>query len=144
MTSKLLYRIAAVLLLLFAGLHTFGFSKIDPAWGVDSLIAQLRQATFLAQGQTRSYWDFYIGFGLSVSAWQLLAAAVAWELGGLPSETLARIPVIRWGLVLAMVATTWLSWRYFFPAPLIFSVLVTLCLALASWRVRSISGASLG
>jgi hypothetical protein len=97
-------------------------------------MAQLRQTTFLVQGQTRSHWDFYLGLGITVTVWQLLAGVAAWELGGLPPAVLARLPALRWGLVVAMVAMAWLSWRYLFPAPLIFSILVALCLALASWR----------
>jgi hypothetical protein len=135
-TPKILYRVAAVLLLLFATLHTMSFREIDPQWGVDALIRQLRDTTFLVQGQTRSYWDFFVGFGLTVTAWQLFAAAVAWQLGGLPAETLASLPVVRWGLVAALAATGWLSWVYFFPAPLVFSVLATLCLGLGAWRGR--------
>lgn len=131
MSSKALYRIAAVLLVVFAALHTIGFAQIDPAWGVDELISRLRTTTFLAQGQSRSYWDFYVGFGYTVTAWQLVAAAVAWELG----STSAPLRLIRWGVVGAMLATTVLSWRYFFPAPLVFSILVTASLALAAWRV---------
>lgn len=139
MTPKLLYRTAAVLLVIFAALHTIGFSQVDPLWGVDALIGQLRQATFLVQGQTRSYWDFFIGFGYSVTVWQVLAGLAAWELGGLPPATLSQLPALRWGLVVAMAAITGLSWRYFFPAPLIFSVLVTGCLAAASWRAQASS-----
>lgn len=132
-TPKILYRTAAVLLLLFAALHTVGFAQIDPSWGINEPIAKLRSITFVVQGQTRSYWDFYIGLGYSVSVWQVLAGLVAWELG----RTTAALPLLRWGLVGAMVATAWLSWRYFFPAPLLFSVLITGCLAWAAWRVRS-------
>jgi hypothetical protein len=132
-TPKLLYRVAATLLALFAALHTYGFAQIDPTWGIDALIAQLQQTTFVVQGQTRTYWDFYYGFGLTVTAWQLVAALAAWELGG--SD--APLPLLRWGLVGAMAGTTWLSWRYFFPAPLVFSVLVTICLALAAWRAQA-------
>jgi hypothetical protein len=143
-TPKLLYRSAAILFVVFAALHTIGFAQINPQWGVDSLIAQLRQTTFPAGGQTRSYWDFYVGFGYSITVWQLLAGLTAWELGGLAPAVSAKLPLIRWGLVLAMVATAWLSWRYFFPAPLIFSVLITLCLTVASWRVQVISRASVG
>jgi hypothetical protein len=117
----------------FAALHTFGFAQIDPAWKIDGVIAQMRETTFLAQGQQRSYWDFYYGFGLSVSVWQLLAALAAWELGGTP----APLPLLRWGLVVAMAAITWLSWQYFFPAPLVFAGLITLCLALAAWRIQA-------
>ncbi len=132
MTPKILYRVAAILLVVFAGLHTFGFAQIDPAWQIDSLIAQMRQSTFVVMGQTRTYWEFYYGHGISVTVWQLLGAVAAWELGG----TQASLPLIRWGLVATMAAISWISWRYFFPAPLGFSLLVTVCLALAAWRSK--------
>lgn len=144
MAPKILYRAAAVLLVVFAGLHTVGFTQIDPGWGIDALIAQLRQTTFLAQGQTRSYWDFYVGFGISVSIWQVLAGLIAWELGGLPPALLSQLRMVRWGLVVAMAGTAWISWRYFFPAPLIFSVLVTLCLGLAAWRAQTAESGGVG
>jgi hypothetical protein len=134
-SPKVLYRTAAILLVVFASLHTLGFAQIDPTWGVDELISQLRAHTFLAQGQSRSYWDFYIGFGYTVTGWQLFAAIVAWELSG----SSAPLPLIRWGVVGSMVLTTVLSWRYFFPAPLGFSLVITACLAWAAWRVRSVS-----
>lgn len=139
MTPRVLYRVAAVLLLLFAILHTVGFQVIDPQWGVDELIRQLRETTFLVLGQTRSYWDFYLGLGISVTVWQLLAALVAWQLGGLPAETLASLPLIRWGVVVAMAAIAWLSWRYIFLVPLLFSVVIAVCLALAAWRSRPVA-----
>jgi hypothetical protein len=139
-TPKILYRTAAVLLLLFAALHTVGFTQIDPSWGIDELIARLRSTTFLAQGQTRSYWDFYIGLGYSVTVWQLVAGLAAWELG----RTTAALPLLRWGLVGAMAATAWLSWRYIFPAPLVLSLLIAGCLAWAAWRVRSSTSLGVG
>ncbi len=42
MKASLLYRIASILLLLFAAGHTLGFRQIDPKWGVDSLIQSMR------------------------------------------------------------------------------------------------------
>ena len=38
MKAPILYRIAAVLLLLFAAGHTLGFRESDPTWGVDALL----------------------------------------------------------------------------------------------------------
>jgi hypothetical protein len=129
-----LYRIAAVLLLLFAVGHTLGFRKIDPKWGVDSLVASMRTVHFDAQGFSRSYWDFYTGFGLFVSVFILFAAFLAWQLGGLSAQTLAGMRGIAWAFALCFVAVTVLSWRYFFVAPVIFSGAVTICLLAAAWR----------
>jgi len=35
MRASVFYRIAAVLLMLFAAGHTFGFRQSDPSWGVE-------------------------------------------------------------------------------------------------------------
>ena len=57
MRASIFYRIAAVLLLLFAAGHTLGFRQSDPAWGVDALLASMRSIHFDVQGFNRSYWD---------------------------------------------------------------------------------------
>ena len=134
MKASVLYRIASVLLLLFAVGHTLGFRKVDPRWGVDSLIASMRNIHFDAQGFSRSYWEFYTGFGLFVSVFLLFAAFLAWQLGGLPAQSLAGMRGIAWALALCFVAVTVLSWRYFFITPVIFSIVITICLIAAAWR----------
>ena len=129
----MLYRIASVLLLLFAIGHTLGFRKTDPEWGVDSLIGSMRSIHFAAQGFSRTYWDFYGGFGLFVSVFLLFAAVLAWQLGGLPAETLALMRRTAWALAFCFAAVTALSWRYFFTTPIVFSTMITVCLIAAAW-----------
>ena len=43
------------------------------------------------------------------------------------------MPLVTWGLALSFLAVTYLSWRYFFPAPVIFSAVIALCLVVAAW-----------
>ena len=133
MKASTLYRIAAVLILLFDIGHTIGFLQHDPIWGVDSLLASMKSTHFNIQGFSRSYWEFFVGFGLFVTVFLLLAAVVAWQLGGLPAETLARLRGIRWALAVCFVALTFLSFRYFFFLPLVFSALIAICLIVAAW-----------
>lgn len=133
MKPALLYRVASVLLLLFAVGHTIGFRRVDPRWGVDAAIGTLKATRFDVQGFSRTYWGFYTGFGLFVSALLLLGAALAWQLGGLPREVLTSMPLVTWGLALCFVVVTFLSWRYFFIAPVVFSGLIALCLLAAAW-----------
>lgn len=133
MKVSLLYRIASVLLLLFAAGHTIGFRQVDPAWGVDSLVDSMKSMHFNANGSDRTYWEFFVGFGLFVTVWMVFAATVAWQLGSLPAETLAHMRVVAWGFVICMGIVTWLSWRYFFLIPVIFSIAILLCLAAAAW-----------
>jgi hypothetical protein len=133
MKASMFYRIAAVLLLLFAVGHTLGFRQSDPTWGVDALLGSMRSIHFDAQGFTRSYWDFFSAFGLFFSVFLLFAALLAWLLGGLPAETLARVRSIAWALAICFVAVTALSCRYAFTTPIVFSTLITVCLIAAAW-----------
>jgi hypothetical protein len=130
--ASTLYRIAAVLILLFDIGHTIGFLQHDPSWGVDSLLASMKTTHFDIQGFSRSYWEFFVGFGLFVTVFLLLAAVTAWQLGGLAAETLARLRGLRWALAICFVALTFLSFRYFFFLPLVFSALIAVCLIVAA------------
>ena len=55
MKASMFYRIAAVLLLLFAVGHTLGFRQSDPKWGVDILLGSMRSIHFDVQGFNRTY-----------------------------------------------------------------------------------------
>jgi len=127
------YRAAAVLLLLFAIGHTLGFRQSDPSWGVDALLAAMRSTHFDVQGFSRTYWDLFVAAGFSVGVFYLFAAVLAWQLGGLSIETLARMRGTAWALVVCFAAITLVSWRYLFIVPIIFSALITICLIAAAW-----------
>src|SRR5438309_8579049 len=133
MKAPILYRISSVLLLLFAAGHTLGFRQNNPEWGADAVLGLMRSVHFDAQGFTRTYWDFFSAFGLFFSVFLSFAAVLAWLLGGLPAETLARVRGIAWALAICFVAVTALSWGYVFTIPIVFSALVTVCLIAAAW-----------
>ena len=120
-------------LILFRGRHTLGFRRVDPRWGVDSLIQQLRSTHFDAQGFNRSYWDFFTGFGFFVTILLLFAAIVSWQLGSLPKESLSSMSLITWGLAICFVVVTFLSYQYFFMVPVVFSGATAVCLLLGAW-----------
>jgi hypothetical protein len=122
MKAPILYRISSVLLLLFAAGHTFGFRQNNPEWGADEVLRLMRSVHFDAQG-----------FGLFFTVFLLFAAVLAWLLAGLPAETLARVRSISWALAICFVAVTALSWRYAFTTPIVFSVLIAVCLTAAAW-----------
>jgi hypothetical protein len=133
MKARLLYRISSILLVLFAIGHTLGFSRIDPAWGVDSLLQSMKSIHFNVNGADRTYWDFFFGFGLFVTVLMLFASIVAWQLGSLSSETLASMRASAWGFTVSFAVIAYLSWRYFFIVPIVFSIAIFLCLAAAAW-----------
>jgi hypothetical protein len=136
MSPSSLYRIASGLLVLFGLGHQLGFRQVDPSWGVDSAIGALKTTQFQVQGMTRTYWDFFSGFGFFVTVLLFLAAVLAFQLGRLPNETLRGLGLLTWTFAICFVVITLLTWRYFFVAPLVLSSLVALCLLLAAWGVR--------
>ena len=102
---------------------------------MDAAIGALKTTPFRVQGMTRTYWDFFSGFGFFVTVLLFFAALLAFQLGGLSKESLKGLRLVTWGFALAFVAITLITWRYFFVAPLIFSGVVALCLLLAAWSV---------
>jgi len=133
MRASMLYRIAAVLLLLFAAGHTFGFRQSDPTWGVDALLSSMRSIHFDVQGFNRSYWDLFQAAGFSVGVFYLFAAILAWQLGGLPAASLALMRGTLWAFALCFAAITVVSWKFLFILPIAFSIVITICLAAAAW-----------
>lgn len=133
MKVALCYRVAAVLLLLFAVGHTLGFRQSDPTWGVETLLGSMRSIHFELQGFSRSYWDLFVAAGLSVGVFYLFAAVLAWQLGGLSVENLTAMRGVAWAFALCFVAITVVSCRYLFILPIVFSSLITVCLTVAAW-----------
>jgi hypothetical protein len=131
--ASILYRIAAVLLLLFATGHTLGFRQSDPSWGVDTLLSSMRSIHFDVQGFSRSYWDLFQAAGFSVGVFYLFAAVLAWQLGGVPAGTLAIMRLTVWAFALCFAAITIVSWRFLFMLPIVFSAVITVCLGAAAW-----------
>jgi hypothetical protein len=133
MKASIFYRIAAVLLLLLATGHTLGFRQSDPAWGVDVLLASMRTIHFDIQGFHRSYWDLFEAAGFSVGVFYVFAAILAWQLGSLPPANLGFMRGTVWAFAFCFAAIAVVSWKYLFVVPIVFSILITLCLTAAAW-----------
>src|SRR3954447_2707396 len=121
MKASIFYRVAAVLLLLFAVGHTLGFRASDPQWSTDALLGSMRSIHFDVQGFNRTYWDFFVAAGFSVGVLYLFAAILAWQFGSLPVETLARMRGTAWAFALSFAVITVVSWRHLFVIPIAFA-----------------------
>jgi hypothetical protein len=133
MKPSIFYRIASVLLVLFAFGHTVGFRQTAGMTGADAVVSLMKSVHFTVQGFPRVYYDFYVGFGLFASIFLVFSAILAWLLGGLSREVLGRILPIAWAFALCFLGITFLTWRYFFWVPFISATLVMLCLVIAAW-----------
>ena len=137
MTARRLLRIAAILSFLFFLGHSAGAPWTpSPGGQSDTIIGLMRSFHFEVVGSSRTYWDFYLGFGLQLSVFQLLESVVLWLLAGLAADSSAR----AWPFVLTLLVANALQLilvvRFFFLPPLVLSIALTLCLGLAAWVMR--------
>src|SRR2546427_13266259 len=94
MKASMFYRIAAVVLLLFAVGNTLGFRQSDPKWGVDVLLASMRSIHFDVQGFSRTFWDLFVAIRLCLGAVSAYAGVLDFPVGGFTASTLSVHPVI--------------------------------------------------
>lgn len=104
--------------------------------GTGVVIGGMKSYRFEVLGSERTYWDFYEGFGLTVSVFFLLEAVVLWFLATLAVKEAHRVRPIVLAYLLANVAQLVLVVRFFFLPPVVLTAANSACLALALWSSR--------
>jgi hypothetical protein len=132
MNPRIWLRVAAVLTLVHAVLHTiggvYGSGPPGPATVAETA---MKANTFIAFGNLRSFWMFYHGMGLAVTVFLTFGAVIFWLLGDLISVVGARLRPILITFAAGYVAFAVVSWRYFFLAPVVTELLIAACLLVA-------------
>jgi len=82
-------------------------------------------------GVSRSYLDFFMGFGWSIGVAMLLQAVLLWQLGSLVTNNGILFRPMIAAFALASLATGIIAWRLIFPIPALFSGGLFIALALA-------------
>ncbi len=132
MKAAVFLRIAAVITLTMAVLHTIGAVFGDPDPGPASVaVAAMKINQFPLLGTTRSYWDFYRGMGLAVTIFLAAEAVVFWLLGSLAKTDARRLRPILATFLVAYVALAVDAYLYIFVGPMIGEILIAACLGLA-------------
>jgi hypothetical protein len=122
--------------LFFAG-HTSGAPWTPGEAPADiAVVDAMKSDHFPVLGVSRSYWDFYFGFGLAISVMQLLQAVVLWQLGTLAKTDAARLRPIIAVFFVSLVINAILGWIYFFIIPVVFPLLIAICLLVAFVSAR--------
>jgi hypothetical protein len=129
-------RTASVLTLLQAVLHTIGGVFGTPPPGAQAAVSAMKTVQFPVAGLTRSYWDFYIGFGLAISVMLAVEGIVFWQLGSLCRKDAWRMRPILAAFLVGYLALAADATRFFFPPPIVGDALIALCLALAILTAR--------
>ena len=137
MKATWLFRVAAVVFLLFAVGHTFGFLGFRaPTPEGRAVYDAMNQVHFAVHDTVYSYGNFYRGFGLSCSVAMLFSAFVSWRLGTLARELPQAIGALGWVFFAVQVAGVLISLKYFGALQAAFSAAVALCVGAASWLVQ--------
>jgi hypothetical protein len=138
MTPTLLYRIAAIVLLLFAAGHTLGFLTFKPRNADGAAVFDSMNSVRLEVGNGKlTYGGFYRGFGLFCTLYLLFAAYLAWHLGGLARGDPHAIGSLAWAFFVLQLSSIVVSWLYFLPPPAIFSALLAILTGWAAWLVSA-------
>ena len=143
MKPAIFIRIAAVLTFVHAIPHTIGgvFGTISP--GPEAVAAAaMKSNQFVALGNLRNFWDFYLGMGLAVSVFLTMESIVFWFLGSLARSHASQLRPILIDFAIGYLAFAIVSYRYFFLAPVIVETLIALCFAAAAISARPATGSA--
>ena len=140
MRTSLLLRLASVLTLLLAVGHTSGgLSYWSPA-GETEVLRAMRSFHFDVAGTSRTYLDFYLGFGYITSVYLLLQVVALWQLATISKSNARSVRPLIGLFFLTSVASAALSWRFIFVIPVVSNIAVAVCLGLAfyaSWNSKT-------
>src|SRR5262245_60642857 len=130
MKTPLLLRITSIITLAMAAGHTLGGTKSWSPMGENDVLRAMGSVRFDTQGVSRTYLDFYLGFGFTISVCLLLQAVLLWQLAAIArTDPRSTRPLIA-SLFLASIASAILSWVFIFAVPAIFSAVIAASLAL--------------
>jgi hypothetical protein len=125
-------KIAAVVAWVQAVLHTIGgvFGAPPPGPG-EAAFAAMRENRFPVMGLMRSYRDFYLGFGLSITVSMLVEGAILWQLASLAKANPRGVRPLLVTFFVGYVLIAIDAAVFFFPPPVLGASLIALCVLLA-------------
>lgn len=138
MRPSLLLRIASIAMLLFAAGHTMGGLQFWSPAGDTEILKAMGSFRFDVQGVNRTYLDFYLGFGWTISVYLFLQAVLLWQLAPLAGVEPHRVRPLLVSFLVAWIAATVISSLLIFPLPAVLSAVVTAFLAAVLFRLRAL------
>ena len=136
MSTTLWLRISSVIALLFAAGHALGgMSDWSPVQD-NPVIQAMRSEHFNVMGVSRSYLDFYRGFGNLLTVTQVLQAVLLWQFASLSRSNVAAVRPMIGIMVLAGAVSCVIVWSHIAPVPGVFSVALLASLTMAFVAAR--------
>jgi hypothetical protein len=143
MRPVIFLRIASVLTLIHAVLHTIGgvFGAVPPGPAAVA-VAAMKSNQILVMGSLRSFWDFYHGMGLGVTISLTAEGIIFWQLASLAKTDARRLRPVMATFMVAYLVLAVNSNTYFFIAPVITEILIAACLGAAIVTAKASVSAS--
>jgi hypothetical protein len=133
------FRLATYLLVLFCAGHTGGgmLAQKSLGPGADAVFDAMKSVHFVFNGADCTWYGFWFGFGIMVSASIVFSAVVAWQLDKVPRERWDDVSTIAWALAATQLAGALLSFKYFFLGPALLGLAVTGLVTVGTLRKRA-------
>jgi hypothetical protein len=136
MNAVLWLRVSSIVSLLFAAGHTLGGRTAWSPVGETDVLSAMRTHQYTVEGVSRSYLDFYLGFGYSLSVFLLLQAVILWQLCAIAKSNPALVRPIVGSFAVASIVGGIITWMFIFPLPALFSAALSACLVIAFFAAR--------
>jgi len=135
MKPKLLLRITSFLMLFYGSSHTFGvltMKKVEDesALKVLDMMSGVHVPMF-GKPSPSTYFDFFLGYGLTSTVVLLTLCAIFWMLAGQAESNRTAVRNLLIPLLCAMIGFTVLDFIYFFPPPAITCLAASVCIAVS-------------
>ena len=136
MNATVALRITSFISLLLTAGHTLGGRSSWSPGGETATLRIMRAAHMNVLGVTRSYHDFYIGFGYSLSVFMLLQTVLLWQLAGLAGTQPQIVRPLLVSFLVATLASAAIAWELIFPIPVVFLLVIAAGLAWSYYLAR--------
>ena len=131
MTTTVLLRISAIISLVFALGHSLGGLKRWSPMGDNEVLKAMETVRFDTMGANRSYLDFFMGFGWSLTVAMLLQSVLLSQLASLARTDAAQVRPMIAAFAVATLAGGIIAWQFIFPVPALFSAALLIVLVAA-------------
>ena len=136
MKTTPLLRIASVISLAFTAGHTMGGLQQWSPMGANPVLKSMTDVRFDVMGASRSYLDFYMGLGWSISVLMLMQTILLWQLASLARTEPARVRPMIAVIALATAGGGLIAWQFILAIPALFSLVLAIVLGLAFMSAR--------
>lgn len=136
MNATIALRITSFISLLLTVGHTLGGRSSWSPGGETATLRVMRAFHMNVFGVSRTYHDFYIGFGYSLTVSMLLQTVLLWQLAELARTQPQTVRPLLVSFLVATLASAVVAWELLFPIPVVFLLVIAVGLAWSYYLAR--------